>query len=354
MDARDEAQDNTHTPILQVDNIPIENLRISSGIEIKKQDESDILRCFQNLLAKVGYTQLIHKPVDEKDPILSNPNVKPKTADGQEASGIVTNQHIMMLTSSRLFVKDNNFYVLLLRGAFNVFKSLVNDTNTSLEELEQNLKSKNSLKEFPNGVCIAVVALIKNQEGVLEKQLRIIPNVTSGHPNLVLKTEGKCPPCLIAAGEIYFKNGKIILINDKSGYFHQFLDEQKIDQAAVFDSMLADYYAPEYKMNCFFKATGDDAAIVKEVLKREFPYSLLPQDIRGAFPLTFFDVEFRGFVETIDNKYKSQISDSSSVSANNKAAWLQKPFFQVPLPTQELKKNQVDSNIPKNLVEHKK
>lgn len=324
-------------------------LGVSRDLEEKKAAKIfDLLLMYEIFLTSMGYRQLIHKPVLKDDPILKVKNVGPTNEKEVEVNGIATkaeaySHNPSALLSARLYAKDDSFYVLYLKVFSNAVESELNE-----EKISENLTNPHYFKSYPDGACTVLVALIRNQDGILEQQLRIIPGTTTGHPGLVFKSEGNQPPCAIAAGEAYLLNGKILLINNKSGRFHELLRNKNIDQKAVFDSMLKDYYADEYKDNCFVPATANDQEIIYKVLERGFPHSLLaPASVRDKFPISsLLPPEFRAKVQKTDELYKNQKQEKLVLEKNKQKSLSEATKFVPGSVGQSFATNSIISHSP--------
>ncbi len=87
-------------------------------------------------------------------------------------------------------------------------------------------------------------------------ELRVIPLIPSGHRTLINSEEERLG--VVGAGEFYVHNGKIILINDKSGNFHQRIKGLGIDSRELVGKMMGT------KMkNLFYPYDNDDNLIYK-------------------------------------------------------------------------------------------
>lgn len=292
----------------------------STNIDSKKI--FDVVSKYEEVLEANGYTQLIHKPIAESF-INKEKHIAPTDGNGNLVNGVATPEltkqnNIYSKLSARLFASKTSNSLKALVMSY-IFKHTENELNDVI--IKEQLSDAKVFKDISNQVCVALMVLIRNQEGVLEVQLRIIPNSTNGHSALVLTNEegGDKPACLIGAGEIYILNGKIIMVNNKSGAYNQILKEKEIFQNELFDLLLKDYYSDEYKKNCFVLASEKDEDVVLEAMKRGFPLSLFkPMSILDKVPLDTLPADLRQKVIENDLKYKETVASAEAQAKLNK------------------------------------
>lgn len=269
---------------------------LSKALEV---DEGDRVQNYEDILVKQGYTQLIHQSVAPNDIILQNDKVAAKTKDGGVANGVATygelQGDVSGFQNARLFAGPDGLYLLNLR------KILARPSPVTVPPIDD-LADPKVFEKYSDGPLTIGIFLIENNHKK-EYQLRVIPRSTTGHPGLALRSEGRQEPsCLVAAGEAFILDGKILMIDDKSGRFHHLLDGKNINQKAIMDSMLSAYYHPKYKDNCFCKATPDDTVVLYEALRRGFPYSLLDTDTKKRFSLAAMPAD----IQELNSKQKTE------------------------------------------------
>lgn len=251
---------------MQVD----EKTLVETNPNISNPPLKDLVKEYENFLINEGYEQVIHLPIAGNDPLINNAQAI--------TDGIVTKDMLKSPArklASLLFAKDGKLFSLSINELFKY-----------ASDHSQNEMNNSLLKPFPDGVCVLVVALIRNNSGECEMQVRSIPKGEHGHPALLFDEEIRHDSiCLLAAGEAFLLNGKVIMTNDKSGNYYASLKQKNMDQKGIFNRIFSPYYADHVRHNGFFYASENDCLIIDELMARGFPYAKLPNGIKKKYPM---------------------------------------------------------------------
>lgn len=262
-----------------------DSLSLASLVIVDRKNENiqpiDVVNDYENYLTTSlpPYTQCIHFSIKQDDPLLKCQNYK----IGPVSNGIATVANsldgVNKKLSARMFVDDNRrLYTAMLRKIFS-------DT-----PIEKNVFDPDTFKPVADGIVIWVLAIIKNPRNQQwELQLRIIPRGEYGHPQLVLKEEtdamNQAEPIypIIGAGEFFYNHFEgIVMANDKTGNFNQLLKKLNLNFKLITDYIFQPFYSDNVEQG-FFAADENDLHVIEELIKREFPFSLMPQKYKEKY-----------------------------------------------------------------------